>query len=67
MEWISLRALETPETTSSGLFGLQHIGSQHKRIYDLAQKSDFNRSVIDFISLLTDRAAIEYFEELSSF
>lgn len=67
LEWISLRALETPETTSSGPFGLQHIGSQHKRIYDLAQKSDFNRSVIDFISLLTDRAAIEYFEELSSF
>lgn len=41
--------------------------SHHKRIYDLHEEKDYNRAVIDFLSLLTDRAAIEYFNELTSF
>ncbi len=40
---------------------------KHKRIYDLADEKSYYRSIVDFISLLTDRASIEYFNELTSF
>lgn len=42
-------------------------GSRHKRIYDLSEEKSYYRSIVDFISLLTDRASIEYFNELTSF
>lgn len=41
--------------------------SYHKRLYDLKEETQYNRAIIDFLSLLTDRAAIEYFNELTSF
>lgn len=41
--------------------------SFHKRLYDLREELQYNRAIIDFLSLLTDRAAIEYFNELTSF
>ena len=41
--------------------------SFHKRLYNLKEEIQYNRAIIDFLSLLTDRAAIEYFNELTSF
>lgn len=41
--------------------------SYHKRLYHLENEKEFNRSIVDFLSLLTDRAAIDYFDELTSF
>lgn len=41
--------------------------SRHRRIYDLSDEKSYYRSIVDFISLLTDRASIEYFNELTSF
>lgn len=45
----------------------QGSGSRHKRIYDLTDERSYMRAIIDFISLLTDRTAIEFFNELTSF
>ena len=45
----------------------QGTGSRHKRIYDLTDERSYLRAIIDFISLLTDRTAIEFFNELTSF
>ena len=45
----------------------QGSGSKHKRIYDLTDERSYLRAIIDFISLLTDRTAIEFFNELTSF
>ena len=50
-----------------GLLVKTETPSFHKRLYDLREESDYNRAIIDFLSLLTDRAAIEYFNELTSF
>ena len=59
LHWIRLLA----KTDEAGNAEISH----HKRIYDLHEEKDYNRAVIDFLSLLTDRAAIEYFDELTSF
>lgn len=45
----------------------QGSGSRHKRIYDLTDERSYLRAIIDFISLLTDRTAIDFFNELTSF
>lgn len=47
--------------------GFMAPGSQHKRLYNLEEEKDYYRAIIDFISLLTDRAAIDFFDELTSF
>ncbi len=55
LEWISLLVKEPGTDTS------------YRRLYDLREERDYNRAIIDFLSLLTDRAVIEYFNELTSF
>jgi len=42
-------------------------GYENKTVYDIKQKGDYHRAIIDFISGMTDSFALKIFEELTRF